>query len=425
MTTTTCPRPFDLFERFGVELEYMIVRRDTLDVVPYADKVLMLASGGDKIVGDAQMGPLWWSNELVSHVLEMKTDPPATKLDGVAEQFADSVHKANELLAPLGACLLGGGSHAWMNPATDTVLWEHEYSEVYQAYNRIFGARGHGWSNLQSAHLNLPFKSDRSFGALHAAIRALLPIMPALSAASPFLDSAWTGMLDARLSVYRTNSARIPSITGNVVPEPVFTEADYRTTIFERMWADIAPHDPDEILREEFLNSRGAIARFSRGSIEVRVLDCQECPAADLAIIKAIVGVLKGLVEMDLTHGDKSPLRALGTGSLAELMQAVVIRADAAPVFYPEYVRAMGVMATGRMTAAELWRDLLDRHLPGWSERDDLAPLTTILHRGPLARRMLAEVGVKPEEAKRPIEKDALHALLGRMSYCLANNQML
>ncbi len=66
----------------------------------------------------------------------------------------------------------------------------------------------------------------------------------------------------------------------------VFTEENYRRQIFQRMYDDIAPLDPDGVLQDEFLNSRGAIARFDRGSIEIRVINIQECPAADLAVLQ-------------------------------------------------------------------------------------------------------------------------------------------
>ena len=51
--------------------------------------------------------------------------------------------------------------------------------------------------------------------------------------------------------------------------------------------------------RDEWLNARGAIARFGRGTIEIRVLDVQECPQADLAICAAVVEVLQALVAED------------------------------------------------------------------------------------------------------------------------------
>jgi len=66
--------------------------------------------------------------------------------------------------------------------------------------------------------------------------------------------------------------------------------------IHQRIFRDIAPFDPENILRHEWLNSRGAIARFERSAIEIRVLDIQECPAADLAVVAAINGALQCLV---------------------------------------------------------------------------------------------------------------------------------
>src|SRR5690606_34764896 len=100
-----------------------------------------------------------------------------------------------------------------------------------------------------------------------------------------------------------TNARRIPSISGLVIPEPVYTRADYERVILARAYADIAPHDPEGILQYEWLNARGAIARFDRQTIEIRVLDIQECPQADLAICAAIVQVLRAL-----TAGELSPL---------------------------------------------------------------------------------------------------------------------
>src|SRR5690606_30349750 len=126
---------------------------------------------------------------------------------------------------------------------------------------RIFDCRGHGWANLQSVHLNLPFANDDQFGRLHAAIRLLLPLLPALAASSPLIESRRSGLLDTRLDVYRSNAARIPSVSGQVIPEPVYTRSDYDREILQRMYRDVAPFDPDGTLQHEWLNARGAIAR--------------------------------------------------------------------------------------------------------------------------------------------------------------------
>ena len=58
-----------------------------------------------------------------------------------------------------------GGAHPWMDPARETRLWPHEDNEIYEAFDRIFGCTGHGWSNLQCVHLNLPFDDDENLRA--------------------------------------------------------------------------------------------------------------------------------------------------------------------------------------------------------------------------------------------------------------------
>jgi len=93
-------------------------------------------------------------------------------------------------------------------------------------------------------HINLPFRGDEEFGRLHTAIRALLPIMPALAASTPILDGRFTGFLDARMDQYSKNALRVPSVMGAVVPEPVTTEQEYRERILAPMYRDIAPLDP-------------------------------------------------------------------------------------------------------------------------------------------------------------------------------------
>lgn len=70
---------------------------------------------------------------------------------------------------------------------------------------------------------------------------------------------------------------------GYVVPESVSGRAEWEGRILIPMYRDIAPYDTAGIQQQERLNSRGAIARFDRDAIEIRVLDIQECPLANIA----------------------------------------------------------------------------------------------------------------------------------------------
>ena len=175
-----------LFQAFGIELEYMIVDIETLDVKPIADEVLKSLAG--EITNEITFGSVTWSNELALHVIELKCSAPTGNLQQLAVDFEEAVQQMNSALAQFNAQLMPSAAHPWMNPETETVRWPHDNAEIYATYDRIFNCKGHGWSNLQSMHINLPFANDEEFGRLHAAIRTLLPIMPALSASSPILD---------------------------------------------------------------------------------------------------------------------------------------------------------------------------------------------------------------------------------------------
>ena len=93
-------------------------------------------------------------------------------------------------------------------------------------------------------------------------------------------------------------------MTGKVIPEQLFTRKEYYDGIFEPINQAIKPFDTEHILDHHFLNSRGAIARFDRGAIEIRVIDIQECPKADVAIAVLIIEALKLLVSEELVSLD-------------------------------------------------------------------------------------------------------------------------
>ncbi len=380
-----------LFEGFGIELEYMLVDAQALDVRPIADRVLQ-AEGGGEIVSDVERGPFAWSNELALHVVEVKTNGPAAALAPLAQGFQQEVAAINRLAEPLGARLMPTAMHPWMDPHREMQLWPHDSSPIYTAFDRIFDCSGHGWANLQSMHINLPFSGDEEFGRLHAAIRLVLPILPALAAASPVYDGRLSGLMDSRLEVYRTNSRKIPSVAGRVIPEPAFDEASYDRLILGPLYADIAPHDPDGILQEEFLNARGAIARFSRGTIEIRVIDVQECPRADLAIASVTVALLQAIISERWSR--LAEQQAIGIEPLEQIFLAAIRDADRGIIDNAAYLQLLGMPAS-RCTIGELWQHRVEQ-LPepdaAWRE-----PIDTILRQGPLARRITQALGPEPE----------------------------
>ncbi|GGK67941.1 glutamate-cysteine ligase family protein [Rufibacter glacialis] len=402
-----------LFAGYGVEMEYMIVDRDTLQVRPMSDQVLQAEAG--HLTSDVERGAMAWSNELVLHVLELKTNGPAPALAPLAQMFHSEVVRVNQLLLPFNAMLLPSGTHPFMDPFSETKLWPHEANEIYEAYNRIFNCQGHGWANLQSTHLNLPFQDDGEFGRLHAAIRLLLPLIPALSAASPVLDSAVTGLLDTRLEVYRKNQQKIPLIAGEVVPEPVFSEANYQSQIFQPMFQAISLYDPEGELQEEFLNSRGAIARFSRGAIEIRIIDNQECPLADIAIVTLVSEVLKKLVAQSWSSYEEQ--QQVQTVGLAAVFIQSLKNGPLTEVADAAYLRHFG-LGQEKATVQEIWDYLWQEVQQEQAFTPEISQAVEVLLRqGCLSLRILKFLGPNPS-----LEK--LKAVYKILATCLSENKL-
>lgn len=394
--------PLHLFEGFGVEIEWMIVDVATASPRPIADVLLTTPEG--EVVLERERGAARWSNELARHVIEVKTNGPAPSLAGLAGLFTEEARAMNAALAPHGARVLGGGMHPFFAPA-DAELWPHEQNDIYRAYDRVFGSKGHGWVNLQSVHLNLPFASDDELARLHDAIRLVLPLLPALAAASPFCGGRASGLLDTRLEVYRHNQAKVPEVAGGVVPERVRGRADYEERILAPMYVAIAPHDPEGILQEEWLNSRGAIARFDRMAVEIRVIDAQETPYADVAIVAAASALVRGLVEADRDlDAPTEPLRALFVRALRDAEATSLDDADH---------RALAGLGHRAPTLGALWRELLAAYPP---DDEHAAALGVMLDQGPLARRML-------RRAPTP-DATSLRALCDELAGCLARGEL-
>jgi carboxylate-amine ligase len=122
------PAPLGAFHAFGLELEYMIVQRDTLDVLPIAERVLK----DDPV----------WSNELVAHVIELKNPQPSADLRALSAFLHSEVQAMNAALRPLGARLMPTAMHPWMDPRLETRLWPHDNAAVYHTYDPDFRLQG-------------------------------------------------------------------------------------------------------------------------------------------------------------------------------------------------------------------------------------------------------------------------------------------
>lgn len=403
-----------LFEGFGVEIEYMLVGSRSLDVNPMADRIIH-RQGHRK--NDVDRGDFRWSNELVLHVVEIKGARPFPSLSGLAAGFQEQIAALQRLASDEGNewRLLPTGMHPWMDPHLETKLWPHDQKEIYDCFDRIFSCQGHGWSNLQSTHLNLPFQGDGEFRRLHSAIRLVLPVIVALSASSPFEQGRFSGNLSQRMHHYARNCRKIPSISGLVVPDVFRSEQEYREMVFDRIEADLASLDPDGILEPEWTNARGAIARFSRQSIEIRVMDAQENPLFDIAILDFVIGLLRALTDGEFSSIETQ--ESVATDSLAALFTDCVHRGLDAGISDRNLLLSLGLNGEdGRTMTVGHAVDLL-RHRLGFMDDQTASTIGRILQHGPLARRILDASG--PD----PVSRQALHRIYSDIAECLVTGR--
>lgn len=401
---------YHLFEVYGIELEYMLVRGSDFKVNPVVDKLLTKKNGS--LTSDVDNGKIEWSNELVAHVVEMKTNGPTDDLAQLDTLFFENVKEMNALLKEFDTFLLPGAAHPLMDPYSETELWKHNHSEIYSLYNRIFDCKGHGWSNVQSMHINLPFFDDLEFEKLHAAVRILLPLIPGLAASSPVLDGKFTGFKDSRMHYYKTNQKEIPHMTGKVIPEQVFTKSDYNKLIFEPITEAIKPFDTDKILDHHFLNSRGAISRFDRNAIEIRVIDIQENPSADIAIAAFIIEVLKLLVSEELVSLEDQ--KSWHENELFEIFDEVIKNAENTLVTNKRFLAIFDLQKDADVR--KIWKKLYEM-VGDKLSMEHQKHIEFILQNGSLSTRILKAL-------RNDFSHDKIKKVYSRLAECLGENRM-
>ncbi len=230
------------------------------------------------------------------HVMEIKANQPFKS----PAEFEETMHQAVLTLSTIvhkhGANLLGTGMHPLLN-LSDTGVWPHYHKKIYSEYSKIFNLNQHGWLNIQSFHLNLPYQKEAGALQIHNQLANICTYLPAITASSPIFEGNFGPDLDNRLQFYKVNQKEVPSIAGEVIPQYVSSLSQYKREVIGRYSADLAAAGANKtLLNREWVNSRGIIFRFDRCALEVRVMDEQECVKMDVALSCFIRSALRGLI---------------------------------------------------------------------------------------------------------------------------------
>ncbi len=282
-------------EVLGPEHEYAVIDED-LHPLPIVDKVIKHLTG--RIRNNAVFEKFTLEKELQCHVAELKPNRPFRSPIDFEETMYEAVLEISEILErTFHAKLLGSGMHPTLK-VEEAKIWPHRDKKIYEALSRIFNIRQHGWLNIHAYQLNLSYHKEKDAVKLYNTLTTVLPYLPAISASSPIYESKPRKTPNNRLHFYQINQEEIPSIVGNVIPEHIDSFNDYREQTINRYSRDLLEAGaPPCIVNKEWINSRGAIIRFDRRAIEVRIMDEQECIKADVALSCFLRALLRGLLE--------------------------------------------------------------------------------------------------------------------------------
>ena len=412
----TVRRHFRPFEVAGLEIEYATVDRDLNAISAVAPALRVLAG---RPTSDVDLGHMAFSNEIADHVLELKTPEPVRSLRDAEGRLVEGIHRISAVLREQsGARLLPTGMHPWLDPRRAR-LWSRSNTRIYETYARLFDIQTHGWMNVHSTHLNLPMGRGEEAVAMMNAAALIIPYLPALAASSPMYDGELQPAVDGRLAWILGHQARIPESQGEIVPEYATSLADYRRAVLGSMYRALDELPNAGALRHDFFNARGAVFKLSRRSLEIRVLDTQECVLMDVAMAVFVRSALRALVR---------PLRAGRLvlpphPVLVADFRAVIAAGSEAAVAAPHLAGDSDRLPEGSIPVRTALRTLLDlaRREVRRDEAEYLDLVEETISQGSLSERVRA--ALLPYAGEDEAFTEAARRLYIELADCLETNQ--
>ena len=213
----------------------MIVDRTTLDVAPVSDRLLTAVAG--ELTNETEQGAIAWSNELALHVIEVKTNGPTARLNRAVGNFQAAVTRINALLQAMERV-----------PDADRRASVDEPGHAIRTCGHTTTTRSTPRTTASSAAADTAGRTCRACTSICRS-----PTMRSSAGCTPRFASccrccrrsprarrismvARPGLLDARIDAYARNQARVPPITGLIIPAAVRTHAQYQERILEPMY---------------------------------------------------------------------------------------------------------------------------------------------------------------------------------------------
>ena len=264
------PRVREVFESsedftIGIEEEFAILDPETRSLVQRFEE-LRDAAEEDEVLAEAVAG------ELISSEIEIRSRKGATFAEAAASQRENRA-RLFRLAADHGLLLAATGTHPW-SP------WQQQRiidTDHYQRLERELGYVARR-NNTFSLHVHVGIRGAERVVAVCDRLRAVLPELLAISANSPFLDGADSGLHSARTQIFTKSFPRcgIPDAFGRWSVYADFVDFLVRTnSIVEhtQMWWAVRPHH-----------------RF--GTVEIRICDAQSSAEESTALAGLITACI-------------------------------------------------------------------------------------------------------------------------------------
>jgi carboxylate-amine ligase len=247
----------------GLEEEFQILEADTLDLAPRFEELRDAAAERDQTLAEAITG------ELISSEIEI--------ISGAGRDLHHALRSQRERRSRLfaltrahGVELGATGTHPWADYRSQPIIDTEHYRRVEEGLKYV------AWrNNTFSLHVHVGVRDiDRAIRACDR-LRGVLPLLLAVSANSPYLDGADTGLHSARTQSFTRSFPRcgVPDAFGGWEAYRQYIEflLSTRSIVeFTQVWWSVRPH-------------------FAFGTVEVRICDAQSSAAESDALASLIV----------------------------------------------------------------------------------------------------------------------------------------
>ena len=390
--------PYKTLEVLGPEHEFSLVNNE-MRPLPIVEKVIDDYYG--KISELIFLSKYAFRKEFPLHMVEVKARNPFKSPELLEESFQKAI---TSFLAFIDkryqAHLLGTGMHPLLRlEETDTRPQEI----IAQELGKVFPLKRHGWLNIQSFQLNLPYASEKDAVSLNNTLALLCTYLPAISASSPICEGQLTPYDDFRLYNYKIKSYEIPSIAGDVIPEYISSFEQFREIVSDRYSRELSSAGISIKDFPAYVNQRAAVFKFARNAMEVRAMDEQECIKSDVALSCFIRSIIRGLMSSDSEH--------LPYQLLVNDYNAIIKNGLDAEVLNPEGKTARQICKCFLNLATKYADDEEKKYLWIIEKRIDEGNLSNLIR-----KRILSK-------AQKTTFDEAIISVYSKIAKCLSDNQ--